>query len=49
MRRNLSEPSPEYTMPQQYSSSTNFLDWVHMLRNWVQRTAASSYDSIKMN
>ncbi len=32
MRRNLSEPSPEYTMPQQYSSSHNFLDWVHMLR-----------------
>ena len=31
MRRNLSEPSPEYTMPQQYSSSHNFLDWVHML------------------
>jgi len=32
MRRNLREPSPEYTMPQQYSSSHNFLDWVHMLR-----------------
>ena len=32
MRRNLSEPSPEYTMNQQYSSSHNFLDWVHMLR-----------------
>lgn len=32
MRRNLSEPSPEYTMPQQYSSSPNFLDWVHMRR-----------------
>jgi len=32
MRRNLREPSPEYTMPQQYSSSPNFLDWVHMRR-----------------
>lgn len=43
MRRNLSEPSPEYTMPQQYSSSPNFLDWVHMRRKKERKSKPCPY------
>ena len=60
MRRNLSEPSPEYTMPQQYSSSPNFLDWVHMRRKKerkskpcplfdASRTKVGAYDGSSSN